>query len=611
VLYGASRAAWFGTPNRYTVASSQPTEHRSKRRRFRAFMAQPYKHPQSGIYQLRRKVPHGLREALGREYKRSLDTRDANEAKARFVLAWAESDRAFALARAQIAGVATYSRADARQLAGRWFLAEQERMDQIGDFTSALASESTVSVEEGDFREEHAVHETLRAVADRAGDFSVLRRTVHDRLERAMRKERLPIPPKDSTAYQGLFNAFEEHLDRLSAWAFERHYGEPVVRGVGVAPWAPIEAERRADAAAKPKVHTLRDLFKRYAAKKTLDDGDNRATKKTLAEYNARLEDFIELHGNLDVREVSRDLIAAHRVLLAKMPAKGEGIRGLMAPQLIEKADREGLPRLSAPTIRNRLRALSAVLSHGKQIGWIDENPVIASGVASDAARAAGRQEKRARRRKGYSVDELRTIFASPVFTDAKWSPPYADFGRAWYWLPLLLYYTGARREELAQLAVADVKRDSAAGLYLSILEHDDEDGQRTVKTEGSRRRIPLHPDLLARGFIDYVQGLPKDGRLFPNLRPDSKGFHGANFGRRWTAYLRDTVKLNSPARPSHGFRHTFITACRDVGIPEEVRDAITGHSAGGKVSRDYGEMPLTRMAEEIRRYPGVPLPAA
>jgi Arc/MetJ family transcription regulator len=71
-------------------------------------MAQPYKHPRSGIYHLRREVPDALRDALGREYKRSLDTRDPDEAKARFAEAWVECERVFALARAQINGEATY-----------------------------------------------------------------------------------------------------------------------------------------------------------------------------------------------------------------------------------------------------------------------------------------------------------------------------------------------------------------------------------------------------------------------------------------------------------------------------------------------------------------------
>jgi len=55
-------------------------------------MAQPYKHSTTGIWQLRRKVPPDLRESLGLEYKRSLGTRDPAEAKAKFVLAWADSD---------------------------------------------------------------------------------------------------------------------------------------------------------------------------------------------------------------------------------------------------------------------------------------------------------------------------------------------------------------------------------------------------------------------------------------------------------------------------------------------------------------------------------------
>jgi integrase len=569
-------------------------------------MAQPYKHPKSGIYHLRRKVPDALRAALGREHKRSLKTHDPDEAKVRFAEAWIDSERVFALARAQANGEASYSRQDAQQLAARWLRAEQERMDGSGDYTSALASVSSVQVEQGDDCEEHEVQQTLRDVSQAHPELLDWRETVQNRLERALRRESLPVPPKGSTAYQGLFNAFEEQLDKLSAWALERHYGEPAARGVGVPAWAPIEAEKPAETVRPDKARTLRDLFSKYSDKKKLDDGDNRSTQKTLAEYRARLDDFIELHGNLAVREVSRELIAEHRALLARMPSKGTGIRGLMAPQLIEKADREHLPRLSAPTIRNRLRALSAVFSYGVLLGWVNENPVIASGAAKAAAKAATKHQASKAQRNHYTHDELRTMFAGPAFADPSWSAPRADFGRAWYWLPLLLYYTGARREELAQLAVSDVQRDEAAGWFLSILERDSDDDDRTVKTEGARRRIPLHPDLIERGFVAYVQELPRTGRVFPKLAADAKGFYGANFGRRWAAYLRDTIRLDSPARPSHGFRHTFKTLCREVGIPEDVHDAITGHAGGGGVARGYGAMPLVRMAEEIKKLPAI-----
>src|SRR5439155_850133 len=142
-------------------------------------------------------------------------------------------------------------------------------------------------------------------------------------------------------------------------------------------------------------------------------------------------------------------------------------------------------------------------------------------------------------------------------------------FGAAWYWLPLLMYYTGGRREELAQLLVSDIKQ--ADGIWcLSILATPDEDdGVRSVKTEGSRRMVPLHSDLATRGLVRYVESLPTGGQLFPLLKPDPKGYFGANFGKRWASYLRTTVRLDSPASPSHGFRHTFKTLCREVRIPE------------------------------------------
>jgi len=62
-----------------TLANSSQRGWPTSRRR--SFMAQPVKHPKSGIYQLRRKVPEELRAALGHEYKRSLKTADAAEAR--------------------------------------------------------------------------------------------------------------------------------------------------------------------------------------------------------------------------------------------------------------------------------------------------------------------------------------------------------------------------------------------------------------------------------------------------------------------------------------------------------------------------------------------------
>ena len=87
-------------------------------------------------------------------------------------------------------------------------------------------------------------------------------------------------------------------------------------------------------------------------------------------------------------------------------------------------------------------------------------------------------------------------------------------------------------------------------------------------------------------------------------LSTASAGYFGANFGKHWGNYLRDHVRLNSPVSPMHGFRHTFKTLCREAGIAEDVHDAITGHAGNGAVARDYGSMPLSRMARELEKFP-------
>lgn len=64
-------------------------------------MSRPWKHPKTGIYQLRKAVPEDLRKLVGkREEKQSLDTRDPVLAKQRFAKALAELEARWANLRA-------------------------------------------------------------------------------------------------------------------------------------------------------------------------------------------------------------------------------------------------------------------------------------------------------------------------------------------------------------------------------------------------------------------------------------------------------------------------------------------------------------------------------
>ncbi|MFK3906674.1 hypothetical protein ACI2KD_01230 [Pseudomonas monteilii] len=108
------------------------------------------------------------------------------------------------------------------------------------------------------------------------------------------------------------------------------------------------------------------------------------------------------------------------------------------------------------------------------------------------------------------------------------YTPPRAEYGQAMYWLPLLMAYSGARREEVAQLLVSDVGQCPDTGIWFTDFKPGD---GKSVKTSSSRRRIPLYDDLLELGFVAYVQALPGSGRVFPKLKESKMSGYGYAVG--------------------------------------------------------------------------------
>jgi integrase len=560
-------------------------------------MPTPFKNS-SGIFYVRLKLPKELWPTAGREYKRSLGTRDPAIAKRKFPQALVAAQEAIALAKAQLAGAEVLTDSAIEQLAANWYHDETATMEARRSFADWLNSEEH-SIERPGGVEHVTVYSPWREGSNEEDEDEAAFDALAARFAtKALKQSGFPLPPDASAAAIKLRAQFREAMLKVSDLAYERVQGKWLA-AQDVLPVAPVpKGSGRGDSA-----EGMLYLFEGYASERILNEGDNRATRKTLAAYRRIVGQFVELCDNPSLANMGRQTIQNFRAQLVKLPARGAGTRKMDAKRLIQKAEAENLPRVSAATVRNKLLAISAVCTYGVRLGKLSENPVQVSGIGRAAKKAANLQAVRKRRRKHYTREEIARIFTSPIYRDG-WIAP-KNFGLAWVWMPLLLYYTGARREELAQLRVKDVPRSAGGPAipHLSILASDDDDEGRGVKTEGSRRLVPLHPDLIARGFLEYVESLPPGGSLFPALTANPQGFYGANFGKRWGTYVREAVGIEGVS-PSHGFRHTFKTFAREVGISEEVHDAITGHVGGGRVGRGYGEMPLQRMFEELKKYP-------
>ncbi|KQN90537.1 hypothetical protein ASE95_13795 [Sphingomonas sp. Leaf231] len=274
---------------------------------------------------------------------------------------------------------------------------------------------------------------------------------------------------------------------------------------------------------------------------------------------------------------------------------------GRKSVELITKADVMAYkrkliadPARSQVNVRDRLAYLRTLLE------WAAQEDIIPVNVARDVKMAVN---ERGEKRKDFSTDDLNALFAGPVHAEGE--RPKGGYGEAVYWLPLIALFMGARREEIGQLRVQDVKLEA----YID----DDEKRQEVwciditdtpdnaalpnqIKNEASNRLVPLHPKLIELGFVDYVRKLPDQaGRVFPGLKAVGIGKKLTDKIGQWFSRYKQEVGIEDRAKVFHSFRHTWKTHAVDAGISERVCRQFQGHE--GKDAADkYGTAPSMRV---------------
>lgn len=266
------------------------------------------------------------------------------------------------------------------------------------------------------------------------------------------------------------------------------------------------------------------------------------------------------------------------------------------AAKLIQPAD-ENVKPLATSSTRLLLARLSSVMAFTVDSGLLEMNPVTTSRIHKRLG--SGKAKRRLDDNRGYTWGELVTLFSHPEFQRLRYTEGRP--GNAVFWIPLIAAYTGGRREEIAQLYVDDIHLHEGASWFIRVI---DDRPDKSVKTDSSRREIPVHPDLIALGLLTLVQGRAPGTRVFPQLVKVSDGFAGI-VSKSWRPITQRCGVYQPGRNPLHAFRHSFKTLAREHGIPKEVSDWITGH-ASGHIGDSYGINPLPRMAIEIQKLPSI-----
>jgi hypothetical protein len=165
---------------------------------------------------------------------------------------------------------------------------------------------------------------------------------------------------------------------------------------------------------------------------------------KTIYDAEKSVKEFKALHGpDITIDQITKTQVIAYR----------DWLLGIGVPEKDHKP-------LSRATIEKRLAMLKAPLQVAVENDKLPFNPVSGVKVAETASVTSDED------REPFTLGELRKIFTSPIYSQGWRDTNRYAGGEAQYWIPLLMLYTGLRREETGQLLKTDIQQDEGTGVW-------------------------------------------------------------------------------------------------------------------------------------------------
>lgn len=295
-------------------------------------------------------------------------------------------------------------------------------------------------------------------------------------------------------------------------------------------------------------------------------------TESAGRKYIIPFEALREIAGrDYPVREIDRAMCATMLDTIAALPPNYRKNRSFVGKSLQEigeiNAKRSG-NKLVRGTVEVYAHHLSAFFNYAIDKGVIETNPaarLMASGGAQTGQRLP------------FDDTELNSLIAGlPAWSEG-------SYGR--FWLPLIALFSGMRLGEIIWLRHCDLRQ--VDGVSCFVLEPTE---QRSLKTRGSARAVPVHPVLVQLGLLDIIeQGSHGQGHIFVDLPGESQRHAVDLFQKRFSYWLGTDIKVRKGVS-FHSFRHNFRDAIRHAGVPIDVTRALGGWGRGSGIEERYGQ---------------------
>ncbi|MEH3087123.1 MAG: site-specific integrase [Xylophilus ampelinus] len=290
-----------------------------------------------------------------------------------------------------------------------------------------------------------------------------------------------------------------------------------------------------------PSQLTLRDVFNRW--KETSSTGIH---VDTVRARERALEAYEETYKDVPIASITRD--------------QGHDFKAKLM-----KSD------LAPSTAADRLMYVVALFSYAsREMECIPKNPwekITIKPVAKT-------------KRRPWTDTQIEAYFDQPLYTSYKLpGNVWKSGGAASYWIPLLALFSGARVGELVQLHKEDVYTEDG----VPVIDINENDETKSVKTDAARRRVPVHRELIRLGFLDYVGAMPpaEDTTLWPGLH-----LKATRSSTAFSRYFKETLR-SAPAIPIptfHELRHLVRTTLARKKVEEQIINLLLGHEVRGSV---------------------------
>ena len=271
------------------------------------------------------------------------------------------------------------------------------------------------------------------------------------------------------------------------------------------------------------------------------------------------------------------------------------------------------VPRLTMTTVEHHLDRLHAIFRIAQEnLGYSGQTRFLTHTKMKQYIKQELEKKKdpllvrkdKPKNRDSWSHERLKTLLMSPIYTGCKsksrrWQPGNVIVRDANYWVPLLVMMLGSRILEILQLKKTDlIVHNGVLCLSVGIT------SEHRVKTDDSKRFLPLPRLLIDLGFAQWVHSLPAEQRLlFPSPAggADIAAIAG-NFGKKLkTCFKR--LEIADWNEDFYALRKTLSSALDDAGVPESRRKAIAGHAGGSTLNQHYTKRNVSTLKSELEKF--------